>query len=58
MPQNKILVTLIEPNPYQPETRRNVPAEVAEQFGRSLLANGMLQTPLDKAGARQRSRWQ
>ncbi|MDD5700407.1 MAG: ParB/RepB/Spo0J family partition protein [Dehalococcoidales bacterium] len=46
MPQQKILATLIEPNPYQPETRKDVPPDVAEAFGKSILEHGMIQTPL------------
>lgn len=46
MSQQLIPVSLIDNNPYQPASRAAVPAEVAEQFARSFLENGMLQAPL------------
>ena len=45
IPLNKI-----QPNPYQPESRLQVPGDVAEKFGKSILEHGLMQTPV----ARQR----
>lgn len=36
----------IRPNPYQPETRANIPDEIAERFGKSILEHGLLQNPI------------
>jgi hypothetical protein len=40
----------IHPNPYQPESRLNVPEEEAERFGRSILEHGLLQIPVARLG--------
>lgn len=42
----KVPLDKIHPNPYQPESRLNVPEEVAERFGRSILEHGLMQTPV------------
>jgi len=42
----KVPLDKIHPNPYQPESRLNVPEEVAERFGRSILEHGLLQIPV------------
>ncbi|MDD5411135.1 MAG: ParB/RepB/Spo0J family partition protein [Methylobacter sp.] len=36
----------LQPNPYQPKTRRIVPDSVAERFGASIHEHGLLQTPI------------
>ncbi|MDD4986594.1 MAG: ParB/RepB/Spo0J family partition protein, partial [Dehalococcoidales bacterium] len=42
----RISIELFDPNPYQPETRIQVNDQVAEQYGKSILQHGLLQTPL------------
>ncbi len=42
----RISIELFDPNPYQPETRIQVTDQVAEQYGKSILQHGLLQTPL------------
>lgn len=42
----KVAITKFDPNPYQPETRVQVKPEVAEYYGKSILAHGLLQMPL------------
>jgi len=39
----------MDPNPYQPETRREVPEDIAEQYGRSILQHGLIQSPVLRA---------
>lgn len=46
MAVQKILVELIEANPYQPLSRVNVDPGTAEKFGKSILEHGILQAPL------------
>jgi ParB family chromosome partitioning protein len=36
----------LQPNPYQPKSRLEVPEEVAKKFGLSILEHGLLQTPI------------
>jgi hypothetical protein len=36
----------LQPNPYQPESRLEVPEEVAKKFGLSILEHGLLQMPV------------
>ena len=42
----KVPLEKIHANPYQPESRLNVPEEVAERFGKSILEHGLMQTPV------------
>lgn len=46
MPVQHILRGLLRPNPYQPNTRLQIPPDVAETIGRSLLEHGFFQMPL------------
>jgi ParB/RepB/Spo0J family partition protein len=42
----KLDLAQLDPNPYQPRTRAAVSPETAEQYGKSILKNGLLQIPL------------
>lgn len=49
MNENRIIDVpweLIDPNPYQPESRVAVSDEIAETFGKSILEHGLLQLPV------------
>lgn len=42
----KVPISNIEPNPYQPDSRIEIPDDTAEKFGKSILEHGLLQTPV------------
>lgn len=42
----KVPLTNIHANPYQPESRLDIPEDIAEKFGKSILEHGLLQTPV------------
>lgn len=42
----RIPIDQIKPNPYQPETRLEVPEETATQYGLSILETGLIHSPI------------
>ncbi|MDD4986840.1 MAG: ParB/RepB/Spo0J family partition protein, partial [Dehalococcoidales bacterium] len=52
----RISIELFDPNPYQPETRIQVTDQVAEQYGKSILQHGLLQTPLARVSPKSKTR--
>jgi hypothetical protein len=42
----KVALVKIRPNPYQPDSRREIPEEVKKKFGLSILKHGMISTPV------------
>ena len=48
MAEKKVIITKVRHNPYQPESRREVPEEVAKKFGLSILKHGMISTPVGR----------
>lgn len=44
----KVQITKVRPNPYQPESRVNVPDDAAERMGKSILNFGMILTPVGR----------
>ena len=48
MPETKIKLEELHPNPYQPPTRVDVSEEKARRFGQSILEVGLLQIPVGR----------
>jgi len=48
----KVKINKIFPNPFQPESRLNVPDDVAAKFGQSIIERGLIMTPVGRVDPR------